>query len=270
MRIKSHIVCTFSEELLRELEKRNVNCKMVPNPLNDETLLVIDVIDFKDKSLLPSDAIVLESPFYSKEEINNAEWLTCRCIDPKVTLMNEERSFCLTEVYDNGMKARHKFPSGNPFYVKSAPKHRHSQGFFRSYSLSDYDLFCSERAKQVLLDYFPDLKVSFNRVLSSKNDKPVDDIYYLYIHETLAIDFIDLSKAYLFRCPVCGKETFAAPMQLAIKAEPRSAIVKTPRCFSYGGNIEYSILIVSRLFRKVLLEHKLTQGLVFEPVTLVN
>ena len=256
----------FSEELSHELEKRGIKFTREENPLNGEAYLFFDALDFQDGHILPPDAIVSTSPVYSKKELDNADLLTCRCINAKVTLEKEERSFCIVEVYEDGAKARHKFPSGDPFYVRTAPKHRNTQDFFRTYSLSDYDLFCTERAKQVLLGCFPDIEVSFNRVLSSKNDMPVDDLYYLGINEILALDEIDLSGARRFRCPVCGKETFAEPKPLAIKAKPSSIIMKTTRCFSYGGNLEYSMLVVSQRFRKALIEHNLSRGLIFEPV----
>lgn len=266
MRIKSHVVCAFSAELSRELEKRGIEFRREENLLNGESYLIFDALDFQDSYILPSNAFVLTSPFYSKNELDGANWLTCRCINTRISLENEERSISCVEVYEDGTKARHRFPSGDPFYVKAAPKHRDTVGFFSTHSLSEYDLFCSERAKQVLTSCFQDIVVSFDMVLSSQNDLPVNDLYYLCIGETIAIDALDLSQAERFRCPVCGKETLAAPMQLAIKTRPTATIMKTPRCFSYGGNLEYSIIIVSQRFRKALIEHKLDRGLIFEPV----
>ncbi|MBO4562956.1 MAG: hypothetical protein J5772_05010 [Clostridia bacterium] len=268
MSIKSHIVCSFSEELIRELEKLNVDPKRELDPLSGEPYLVFDIPDLKDSSILPEDAVVIESPYYTEAELDGAEWLKCRCLNAKISLTNEERSFCLEEVYDNGKKAQHRYPSGAPFYIGAAPKHRNTQAFFSSYSLSEYDLFCTERAKQVISDCFPDIDASFEPVLSSKDDLPIGDLYFLDIRTALEMNSIDLSGVSKFRCPECGKESFVEPMQLSIHAEPSSAAVKTPRCFSCGGSLEYSILIVSQRFRRALIDHGLARGLVFEPVVL--
>ncbi len=269
MKIKSHICCPYSEELASELKKRRISFNGSSDPLTGASeLIVFDAVGLEDRTFLPPDTVIIDSPVFTRRELEAADWLTCRCTSAKVELENEEASFYCTEVYDGGAKANHRFLSGRPFYAGSAPKHRETQGFFSSYLLSDYQLFCSERAKGALLSSFPELAVSFEPVLSSKTGKPLGDLYYINVQSILRQP-IDLSGSEEYRCPSCGRVSYGEPMQLKVKGELPDAsltMLKTPDLFSSGGNFTYPMLLVSQSLKRVLEKNRLTRGLIFAPV----
>ena len=90
MKIKSHVTLPYDEERAEILKKHSIDCKVWEHPLTGDAYITFDSTGVDLRGIIPEDAVVIDSPVYTRSEIENAEWLTCRCTSGKVELINEE------------------------------------------------------------------------------------------------------------------------------------------------------------------------------------
>lgn len=214
---------------------------------------------------------VIQSVKYSEKEITSAAWLTCEAVTAKVHLEREEETFAVTETYDRG-KAYHRSLTGRPFYTSKPVGHSPLQNFFYSYQLTPSHLFCTEYAKKALQFMNPSIK--FEEVLHSKTERPIADLFYVDIQQELPSDAVNVDCAREeYRCPRCGKITYCPPLlPLQIYREylpDNAAVCKTAEIFSLGGNLSFSVNLVSQRFYQAIKANNLGRGLRFAPVALV-
>lgn len=213
--------------------------------------------------------IIFKKVKYTKKEICTAQWLTCNPTTAKVNLKNQEISFLLKEQYDSG-KARHRVPSGKPFFVSKPLRHNVNQHFFTSDEATN-QIFCTEYAKNLLNKQ--DYPLSFNPVLNSKTFLPIGNLFEVCVEHILPLESMDLSNSEeTFTCPGCGAVTFLPPLSLQLRNEylvNAPAIFRTPSVFSWGGNYSAPITIVSHDVYIFLSESHLTRGLEFEPIIML-
>ena len=209
---------------------------------------------------------------YSEQERLNAEWLTIRAFSTKVVLCREEETFVCSGIYENGNKAHHRRLSGKPFYVAKPIRHSTLQGFFCSYEVSDYHIFCTERAKQALESN--GAEISFEEVLCDSTGAPAGDLYYMAFQNLLPAEAVlpdNCPEQYV--CPCCGRITYFPPMYpLKMKRDYLTACrtaCRTAEMFSYGGNFTVSLPLISQSMYRVLKEQKLLRGLDICPVEVV-
>ena len=215
---------------------------------------------------------VLEFVHYSEKERLDAEWLTVRATSGKVELRREEETFVCSGEYDNGKKARHRRLTGAPFYVAAPLRHSGLQDFFYSYEASDYHIFCTERARQVLESAGAEIR--FAEVLRASTGAPVGDLNYMAFQNPLPAEAVvpdNCPEQYV--CPCCGVRTYFPPLY-PLKVKKRyldgcSTACRTAEMFSFGGNITVPIPMISQSLYRVLKENALLRGLDVEPVELV-
>ena len=214
---------------------------------------------------------VISDVLFSEKERSAAEWLSCRAKTAKVELEREEDTITLSERYDGGEKARHRFLSGKPFYVSRPVRHSASQHFFCSDSASFYHIFCDERAKEALSPFCD--AVAFREVLHARTEAPMTDLYYLEIKQAISSNAMDLAASpEQYICPICGRKTFFPPdpplrvKRDALRSMP--AICKTEEIFSFGGNLAVPLNLVSQEVYQLMVTNRLGRGLRFDPVML--
>ena len=207
---------------------------------------------------------------YSQQELDQAEWLCCAATSGKIDLKRVEDTFEFSEwISDN--KVYHKRLCGKPFYVSKPVRHSRLQHFFYAYEASMFNLFCTEYARKMLQSI--GVPVKFEKVLHYRTEKAADDLYYID-SSPLGPAFSD---AYVrtteeFACPLCGRKTIFPPFQVAPfvmkrnMLEKQSLWCKTPGIFSSGGNLEFSLELISQSVYKFLKANQLDRGLLFEPV----
>ena len=216
---------------------------------------------------------VLETVHYSEQERLNAEWLTIRAFSTKVVLCREEETFVCSGYYKDGAMAHHRGLTGAPFYVAGPLRHSRHQNFFCSHEASDYHIFCTGRSKQTLES--ADAEICFAKVLRASTGEPIDDLYYMDFQNPLPVEAVfpdNCPEQYI--CPCCGRITYFPPMYpLKIRrgdfAGCRTAC-KTAEMFSFGGNITFSLPMISQALYRVLKENALLRGLDISPVEIVE
>ena len=219
-----------------------------------------------------SQASVLESVHYSEKERMDAEWLTVRAISAKMELRREEETFACRGYYRDGDMAHHRELTGAPFYVSGPLRHGCRQNFFCSDAASDYHIFCTERAKQILES--ADAEICFAEVLRASTGEPVGDLYYMAFQNPLPAEAVvpdNCPEQYV--CSCCGVRTYFPPMYpLKVRRSSldgcRNAC-RTAEMFSFGGNLAFPIPLISQSLYRALKENALLRGLEIEPVEVV-
>lgn len=272
MEILRHYACFESDEICAFLNRNKIPFQQDVSPAGHNCVF-FDVFEshpfFQELMKLELDnCVITKKVKYSKEEIENAPWLTCTPITAKVNLTNQDKTFSVYEEYDIG-KAHHRVLSGMPFYISKPVAHNSKQHFFASHEATN-QLFCTEHAKSILQKM--NLPISFEPVLNSKTEQPIQNLYSLHIHYVIPATALDLSNSEeTFRCPVCGSETFLPPLSLQIRKEHMTnvpGICRTEAIFGWGGNYAAPINIISNEVYLLLAENHLLRGLEIEPISL--
>ena len=187
---------------------------------------------------------------------------------PTVDLTREDESFTFTEPISEGL-VRHKVQSGH-LYLKLQPNwgKRH---FLSTYSLGAYTLLCDDQARQFFNDH--EMQVTFEPVLNATFDEPIGNTFFLRPDYVLPLGAIHHNASETkIQCPVCGKiiYDFGSDHELHISSvslDDERMICRTPEMFG-GGNIAFSITVISQNTYRELLNKGLQRFLVFEPVYL--
>lgn len=273
MKILRHYACLMNDELCDFLNRNQVSFQQDCFAVG-RVRVFFDV--FESDYFFPEltkielkDCVITKQVRYSKNEIESAQWLTCNPTTAKVNLTNQDRTFLVSEQYGIG-KAYHRMLSGMPFYISKNIVRNGKQHFFASHEAPN-QLFCTEYAKSILQRN--DLPISFEPVLNSKTEMPIEDLYALHIQYVLPIKALDLSNSEeSFVCPVCGSQTFLPPLSLQIRKEyliDTPGIFRTEAVFGWGGNYSAPINIISKEIYSELVANHLVRGLETEPISLI-
>lgn len=141
--------------------------------------------------------------------------------------------------------------------------------FYASYDFGYDEMFCSDAARKILhenkipLVYEP---------LYDRKMQPVPDVHHMIPLNTLlteAFDFTDMRV--MSDCPICGTKVYGLYGFAQLKIDKRFLhsdipVYGTPPIF--GPIFANKVMVVSQEFRKLLIEHKMERGLVFQPAIL--
>jgi len=274
MNIKHHITIHLTPETRKLLTETGV--KAVKTPLSTapgpfDYLVSLDVQEkdprWKEFSSI-KNALDIRIIEYSKSDLLKARWLTMRSWLPTVDLAREDESFTITEPISEGL-ARHRVKSGH-LYLKRQPNwgKRH---FLSTYSLGEYALLCNDKAKQFFKEH--GMQVTCEPVFNALSDEPIDNTFFLSPDHVLPLGAIHQNASETkIQCPVCGKiqYDFGSDHELHISSvslDDARMICRTPEMFG-GGNIAFSITVISQNTYRELLNERLQRFLVFEPVYL--
>ena len=156
-----------------------------------------------------------------------------------------------------------------PLYCKKQIKWGRNHYFYASYDFGYDEMFCSDAARKILhenkipLVYEP---------LYDRKMQPVPDVHHMIPLNTLlteAFDFTDMRV--MSDCPICGTKVYGLYGFAQLKIDKRFLhsdipVYGTPPIF--GPIFANKVMVVSQEFRKLLIEHKMERGLVFQPAIL--
>ncbi|MBR3815314.1 MAG: hypothetical protein IKJ27_01160 [Clostridia bacterium] len=212
--------------------------------------------------------------FFTKEELNNAEWLRIRSKwrfgypQPELTFIKDGTTYC----YDNKCS---ECGSGEvqrePFKIKKVPKW--GKRFFGELNWIGDELFVNDKAKEALLEN--GIKgISFMDVLSKNGKEVLPDIHQLVIPNTLDGGLMAGCRA-ISESQLCSKCRVTKYLSSGIGMlhfkkevfENQPDIVKTGEIF---GSMHYAakLIIVRQKVYKMIVDNKMERGLVFSPIVL--
>ena len=117
------------------------------------------------------------------------------------------------------------------------------------------------------------MQVTFEPVYNDRSNEPIDNTFFLRPDHVLPRGAIHYNASETkIQCPVCGKiqYDFGSDHELHISSvslDDARMICRTPNMFG-GGNIAFSITVISQNIYQELLSEGLQRFLVFEPVYL--
>lgn len=269
----------YSESLKKSLADSGIKYEWTqekPDPYQPNYLIFhldIDAPEYElilkaiDDAKLRSAPTRTESLSFTKKELDDAEWLhvrpSCKKIDP----------------YDDVTSSRNCPGVGRwtcyatrrtyPLYCKKQIKWGRNHYFYASYDFGYDEMFCSDAARKILhenkipLVYEP---------LYDRKMQPVPDVHHMIPLNTLlteAFDFTDMRV--MSDCPICGTKVYGLYGFAQLKIDKRFLhsdipVYGTPPIF--GPIFANKVMVVSQEFRKLLIEHKMERGLVFQPAIL--
>lgn len=223
------------------------------------------------------NAVDISDAVYTREEIENAQWLTIRSSwhnlypQPQDDMKYRFTTYDSTDYCDGG-KSNYNCGKGlvqkECFVLKKEPNWG-SRKFMMLYWVND-ELFISRKAEEVLRA--SNLKGFEIYDVLSKSKNKLEDIKQIFIKDYLpkGVSADSIEKKYI--CPKCNFTKYLTKTGLncfhnEIFEGIQYDIIKTSDKFG-EGSCDSKILITKK-FYEVIKEAKLDRGLVFEPVVLL-
>ena len=154
-----------------------------------------------------------------------------------------------------------------PPIIKKHPSWHFNRHFATDYDSATVHLFCSHTAKQIIEG------AKFRDVLDLKTRQPASDVFQLFPQE--CADFLSPGRYYSpgHICKICGQRRIneqdgRAEMLLNKRQIPENVdFMQSPPVI--GADAGYPYYVISNKAYRVLQEHHLTRGLVFESLRTV-
>lgn len=284
MRIKHHYCLEKRRKLQMFLEKNQIKYELCPSPNPELSWCVFDLYEDQElfkkfRILFPLSLSITIEPEYSKEEIETAQWLTVRSINPKVDRESDENTFQFSCPRGNNhreVKYRHIEQIG-PFLSRKKIKWKANQFFGGTDATGENYMFCKEKTKEMItgrwrgLDFWPVKKYSTKQAM--------EDVYQLYFEQILPMEAIALTKKEkISTCKLCGRKKvyINERYQLLLKEDymkkvSHQNVYRTEKIWTCDriGWFTFSYNIVSHDFYQFCKTHGIDRGLVYEPIKLV-
>lgn len=282
MRIKHHYCLENKRELVRFLEKFQIAYEIYEQQEIKYNVCIFDLYEdqeaykkFKLKFPFITKYDSINSIEYSKEEIENAEWLTVRNSSIKVQWKYEEEAFIQSCAYKRlfikDLYYRHSKQTG--LLSADQPVKWDAKHFFSGPNATDDIIFCSERTKQILGNRWDGLELW--PVKKSNSSKYIPDLYQLFFAQELPIEAIDGGE--LRVCKGCGRKMIRIRdeiYQLKIRKEyltDQNKVFKTADVLTadFIRCTTFSVNIVSQKFYQYCESRQMNRGMIYEPIHLV-
>ena len=274
MQIKERICFRTDEapKLIRYLEQHDIDFEL------GEIISSLDILQcnphWENISRLVKEENLLcqHETLYTKEELQNAEWLYMRSQwkfaypQPERTFLSEGTTYskCCSECGSGSVQI-------GSFRIKNAPNWK-KRAFAELHWVGD-ELFISDSAKEVLCGNQIS-GISFSPVQDKSGSAVLPDISQLVIQNKLSKGLIldrDSIRTYE-TCPSCGttKSVLSGIGMLCFQKnifENQPDIVKTGDMF---GTMHYAsrLILVRQKVYNTIVRNKLDRGMIFEPVRL--
>ena len=281
MRIKHHYFYEAKTRLVNFLRKNEIPYEISDLPESTKKLCTFDLYEdqefywkFRKQFFFLSKYNSFKSIEYSKQDIENAEWLTLRSMGTKVQWEYEDKAFRRECSYKRLFIKDLYYRHSEQIDILSASKEVKwgKKQYFSGPNAADDLLFCSEKAKDLLdnrwegLEFWPVKKYT-----SSKN---ISDLYQVVFSNSLPIEAISGGKP--IQCVGCGKRImrFADGIQkLEIRKEflDPSKVYRTDDVLNeqLKGCTTFSINLVPQEFYQYCEANQMNRGMIFEPVKIV-
>lgn len=282
MRIKHHYYGEEKDSVIDFLDKNEITYKIYMLPESRKKMCTFDLYEdqhsyelLKHRFLLLSGYESIKSIEYSKKEIEDAEWLTLRSMNTKVSWEYEDKTFRKTCSYKRLFMKNLYYRHSVQVDILSASKAIKwgVKQYFSGPNAADDFLFCSEKAKELLNDTWEGLE--FWPVRKYNSTKYIPDLYQLIFKDVLPIEAIAGGKT--IQCEGCGKKLmrFAGGIhKLELKKEylndPRK-VYRTDDVLTdqLKGSTSFSLNIVSREFYQYCEANQMNRGMIYEPIKVV-
>ena len=270
MRDIYHFVWNYSENDERFLQENGIKYTWY----NDGTCswLIVDVDKkspyFSCISEMAKDPSRIHWLEFTPRELMDAKLLTMRARIHSIELGRSETVFRYEEPLGDH-QYNHRFVNTSTFFIGKPIKwgKRH---FVASYEIGRSHLFCDDYAAEALSEYE---MVNLLPVYHQRTGLIMDNVHYLCIDRVLPFQAVSVEGVKEYTCETCGKKvwTNSSGNQLVLlqKELPENiSLAKTPDM--WGASIHYPqpINIISHEVYALLVDKKLTNNLVFEPVIL--
>lgn len=281
MRIKHHYYVEHKNRLQKFLDDSDISYEFFVD-INGSQHLVFDMYEddcvyrkFKMKfPYITKDDWILKDIEYSKQDIENAEWL--RVCHPGTKVQYEyandafKKSCSYKSFLFRDVCYRHLEQIGS---LSASKPVKWGRQFFAGPNSMDDFIFCSERTKQILEGNWEGLE--FWPVKKYNKEEYIHDLYQLYFAKKLPVEALEGGKKVF--CRNCGREILRVSgiiQQYKIKKE----YLTDKRCVYQSGDVittdifgynTFSINIVSQEFYQFCEKNKMNRGMVYEPIVLI-
>lgn len=282
MRVKHHYFYVAKNELIRFLEKNKLPYEICDLPETNDKLCTFDLYEdqefycqFKKRFFYLPKSNSIRTIEYSKQEIENAEWLIVRSIGTKVQWEYNEDAFQRTCPYKRLFIKKLYYRHSIQVDILSASKTIKwgTKQYFSGPNSADDFLFCSEKAKELLGDGWEGLE--FWPIRKCNSTKYIDNLYQMIFKEYLPIEAI--LGGSVTQCKDCGKKImrfFEGTHNLIIKKEYLNNSFKVFRINDVLTEqakdcTTFSLNIVSQEFYKYCEANQMNRGMIYEPIKLI-
>lgn len=214
---------------------------------------------------MPGKPTMTKSLSFTKEELDNAEWLTVRPICKKIDTYDDR--FCFNGCQGVGKWTCFSKRRTYPMYCNKPIKWGKNHYFYASYECGYIDMYCSDAARKILHENKVPLVYE---TLYWKNMEPVPDVHHIIPLNTLPTEAFDLGHMeVLSDCPVCGIKVYGWTGFAQLKIDGRflhSDILAYGTLPIFGPLFASPVMIISQECRKIILEHRMERGLEFQPI----
>ena len=220
----------------------------------------------KAKMIEGTFEMILFTKKYSNTELENADYLHIRSVYVGISPLDEYRSSYTSFEHDE-----HFIQVGPPI-IKKHPSCQLNRHFATDYDSATVHLFCSHTAKQIIEENQL-TGAEFRDVLDLKTRQPASDVFQLFPQE--CADFLSPGRYYSpgHICKICGQRRIneqdgRAEMLLNKRQIPENVdFMQSPPVI--GADAGYPYYVISNKAYRVLQDHHLTRGLVFESLRTV-
>ena len=259
--------------LINYLQKHNISF--------DEEYNILEMYEsdphweYIEKYVQKARLSVLSETIFTKEELQNAEWMCVRSVwhyDYPQPFDNREYE---TVTYTRKHKCQEcgqGLEQIDLFRMKKPPKwgKRH----FMMMNWVGDELFVDEYAKTLLEKEFPYL--SFCEVKNKKGTEVFSGVFQIVIPKTLNEGVVEQQRRMreVLVCPCCRKKKYhtngEGMLQMQRKAFADALdIAKTAEWFGWGCGADRRLIINQRMYQFIL-SHRLERSLEFSPIELVD
>ena len=275
MRIKHHYCLKNKIRLVDFLDKFQIPYEV------DESSCTFDL--YEDQEVYKK--FIIQFPFntiaslkaveYSKEELENAQWLSVRNISIKVQWEFDEKAFKKSCSYKKILTKELYHRHCEQVDVLSAvkPVRWGSRQFFSGPNSADEIIFCSEKIKNILENKWEGLEFWPMKKYNTSNY--IKDLYQLYFSKRLPIEAFN--SECLSICKGCGKKVIrikggAHPLEINKKyLKDQKSVYTTGDVLTKDkiGYNTFSLNIVSQDFYQYCEKHQMNRGMIYEPINLI-
>lgn len=214
MIINSHFAFFINKNSTNNIEnylkEQNIVFK-VTDYLDDRVIITFDIDENADNYNIVKDylqefkPIVTSRILYSKEELDNAQWLSVLCYNGKIDVPTDEAYNATYSDFCPGCKNKEQI---GLYHIKRVPKWKNQKNFCSTDTGGWDEIFCSSYAKQIIEDHNIN-GVEFLPVLHHKSLKQLEDIWQIRINTVLNPIEIGFSPEPIKTdCDICHKVTY--------------------------------------------------------------
>lgn len=258
MNINSHFALFVNKDSTNDISNYLSEQNIVFNVTNyiDNRIIITFDIDKNDDSysiiedsLKKFNPIITNKVLYSKEELDNAQWLGVLCYNGRIDIPTEEAYNATFSVFCPECKNKSQI---GLYHIKKVPKWKSNKNFCSIDTGGWDEIFCSSYAKQIF-EVNNISGIEFLPVLHYKSLQQMEDIWQIRIKTVLNPTEIGFfPKPIEKECSICHKVTYMSSTTISQPTFNRVDLENLDAFIIPVNTLGCNILVVSNKLYKIL------------------